>query len=337
MGLPHSTLDTTGLAADDALAAWQSSIGVMFDTRLNAGVEDPFRAEVEGFLIGDVALGRCSAPAQWFDRSRRKIERDNLDHIMLQFYMDGRCGPRDGSSLDETQPGDLWVTDLAQPLASGTSAFSNLNIILPRRVIAPLLNRPQAHHMSVLSGRDPMVMLLRSHLQALLTTAPALREEDAVTVLGPTLALAAAALNGKVEEATAAPFASAIVSTIRRHIEFNLADPALSASAVAQEFRMSERKLYYLFEPFGGFATYVQDRRLQRCYEALVDPDLRHRSIADIAESLGFLHPKSFSRAFGRKMGMTAREVRAEAAQRDKLPLVQRTADQWWNWIAHMR
>lgn len=309
----------------------------MFDTRLNAGVEDPFQAEVEGFLIGDVALGRCSAPGQWFDRSRRKIERDNLDHIMLQFYMDGHCGSRDGGSDDVTRPGDLWVTDLAKPLASGTTAFSNLNIILPRRVIAPLLRNQHVHHMSVLSGRDPMVMLLRSHLQALLATAPALKEADAVTVLGPTVALAAAALNGKVEEETAAPFTSAIVSTIRRHIDFNLADPALSASAVAQEFGMSERKLYYLFEPFGGFATYVQDRRLQRCYEALIDPDLRHRSIADIAESLGFLHPKSFSRAFARKMGMTAREVRASANQRDNLPLAQQSTDQWWNWIAHMR
>lgn len=337
MGIPHSTLNTAGLPAGEAMAAWQRSIGVMFDTRLNAGAEDPFRAEVEAFLLGEVALGRCSAPAQWFDRPDRKIERDNLDHVMLQFYMDGHCGRRDGGSDEVTQPGDLWVTDLAQPLASGTTAFTNLNIIIPRRVIAPLLHKQQVHHMSVLSGRDPMVMLLRSHLQALLATAPTLKEADAVTVLGPTIALAAAALNGKVEEGTAAPFRSAIVSTIRRHIDFNLGDPALSAATVAQEFGMSERKLYYLFEPFGGFATYVQDRRLQRCYEALIDPDLRHRSIADIAESLGFLHPKSFSRAFGRKMGMTAREVRASANQRDSLPLAQQSTDQWWNWIAHMR
>ena len=321
----------------DALSAWQESIGVMFDTRLNGGAEAPFRAEVDGFLIGDVALGQCSAPAQWFDRSRRKIERDNLDHIMLQFYTEGSCGRRDGSSDEVTRPGDLWVTDLAQPLASGTTAFANLNIILPRRIIAPLLTQPQSHHMSILSGRDPLVILLRSHLQALLTTAPDLREEDAMAILGPTVALAAAALNGKVEEASATPFTSAIMSTIRRHIELHLANPALSAASVAQRFGMSERKLYYLFEPFGGFATYVQDRRLHRCYLALIDPELRQRTIADIAESLGFLHPKSFSRAFSRKMGMTAREVRALADQRDKLPIARQTNDQWWNWITQMR
>lgn len=337
LGLPHSTLDTLGMPAGEALTAWQESIGVMFDTRLNSSVEAPFRARVEGFLIGDVALGRCSAPAQWFDRSRRKIERDNLDHIMLQFYTEGSCGCRDGGSDEMTRPGDLWVTDLSQPLASGTTAFANLNIILPRRIIAPLLSQPQSHHTSVLSGRDPLVMLLRSHLQALLTAAPDLREEDTVAVLGPTVALAAAALNGKVEEEGLMPFTSAIMSAIRRHIELHLASPVLSASSVAAKFGMSERKLYYLFEPFGGFATYVQDRRLHRCYEALIDPELRQRSIADIAESLGFLHPKSFSRAFRRKIGMTAREVRALADQRDKLPTTRQAADQWWTWIAQMR
>lgn len=337
MGLPHSTLDTLGLPDADAVSAWQESIGVMFDTRLNAGVDPSFRAQVDGFLLGDVALGRCNAPAQWFDRSRRKIERDNLDHIMLQFYLEGSCGRRDGSSDEVTRPGDLWVTDLAQPLASGTTAFSNLNIVLPRRIIAPLLSQPQSHHMRVLPGQDPLVKLLRSHMLALISTAPEMREDDAVSVLSPTIALAAAALNGVVDEVGAAPVASAIMGSIRRHIEHHLANPGLSASAVAQLFGMSERKLYYLFEPFGGFATYVQDRRLQRCHEALINPDLHRLSIAEIAESMGFLHPKSFSRAFSRKMGMTAREVRAAAGQRDTPLLGRQNGDQWWSWINQMR
>lgn len=337
LSLPHSKLDTLDLPADEARAAWHDSIGVMFDTRLNTGGDEPFRAEVEAYLLGDVALGRCSAPAQWFDRSRRKIERDNLDHIMLQFYLEGSCGRRDASSDEVTHAGDLWVTDLAQPLASGTSHFSNLNIILPRRVIAPLLSQPHSHHMSVLSGKDPLVILLRSHLQALIASAPELRAKDTVALLGPTVALAAAALNGKVEESNFAPVTSVIINNIRRHIEQHLSNPALSASAVAAHFGMSERKLYYLFEPFGGFAAYVQDRRLQRCYEALIDPELYRFGIAEIAESLGFMHPKSFSRAFSRKIGMTAREVRASAIQRDNLPASRQMQDQWWTWISQLR
>lgn len=335
--LPHSKLDTDGMPEKDARAAWHESIGVMFDTRIGSATDGPFRAEVEAFMIGDVALGRCSAPAQWFDRSRRKIERDGLDHIMLQFYVGGSCGQRDGASSEATRPGDLWVTDLAQPLESGTTAFENLNIVLPRRVIAPLLANPQSHHMSVLSGRDPLVTVLRSHLQALLQAAPNMRHEDAMAVLGPTVALAAAALNGRIQDAGAAQIVSAMVGAIRRYIEANIANPALTAEAVARQFEISERKLYYLFEPFGGFATYVQDRRLQRCHEALVDPALRHRGIAEIAESLGFLQPKSFSRAFGRKFGMTARDVRALAYRRDQSLPPQTVKDTWWNWIAQMR
>jgi AraC-like DNA-binding protein len=335
--LQHSVLDTEGLSANEAVSVWQESISVMFDARLRQTSERPFHARVEAFLIGNLVLGECRAGAQTFDRSRRRIGRDDLDHVMLQFYDEGICGKRDGGSGDQTRPGDLWFSDLAQPQATAASDFKSINLIMPRRLFAPLLQTPDEHHLRRIPGSSPLVGLLHNHLQALFKSASQMTPQEAEAIVRPTLELAAAAVNGTAAEANAAGVGSSLLGAIARHVEARLPDPGLSAESVAAAFGISERKLYYLFEPRGGFASYVQDQRLYRCHQALADPAQRHRSIAEIAEAYGFTHPKSFSRAFRRKIGMTAREVRGLAADRDSQSMLRPNANEWWSWIERMR
>ncbi|PSJ60814.1 hypothetical protein [Pseudaminobacter soli (ex Li et al. 2025)] len=150
--LPSSVLDTSGLPTKAAISAWQESVSVMFDVRPRQTSDDAFHARVEAFMVGQLALGACSSNAQSFDRSRRRIERDDLDHIVLQFYMRGSCGRRDGSADEKTNPGDLWISDLAMPLATGVTDFDNVNLVVPRRLLAPQLKMPEGHHMSILPG-----------------------------------------------------------------------------------------------------------------------------------------------------------------------------------------
>lgn len=335
--LPHSVLDTEGLAPREATAAWQESIGVMFDTRLRDAADSGFHARVEGFQFGELLLGTCRSGAQAFDRSPRRISRDNLDHLLLQFYTEGSCGRRDGGADERTRPGDLWICDLAQPLATATSSFTNLNVIVPRRVLAPLLSAPDEHNMRVLPGSSPLVRLLHHHLAAMFQSAPQLTPQDAEALLGPTLQLAAAAINGGVREESRQGVVSSLFGAIARHIELHIADPMLSVDGVAAAFGVSQRKLYYLFEPWDGFASYVQKQRLQACRRALSDPAQRHLSVAEIAEAYGFANPKSFSRAFRRHIGMTAREVRSLAAQGGGRTAAWSKADEWWAWIQRLR
>lgn len=335
--LPHSVLDTTGLTPPEASAAWQESIGVMFDTRLRSAPDGGFHARVEGFQFGEVLLGTCRSAAQTFDRSPRRIGRDNLDHLLLQFYTEGSCGRRDGGSGEHTRPGDLWISDLAQPLATGATSFTNLNVIVPRRVLAPLLTAPDEHNMQVLRGSSPLVRLLHNHLAAMFQSAPQLMPQDAEALLQPTLQLAAAAINGGLREESRQGVMSSLFGAIARHIELHIADPMLSVEDVAAAFGISQRKLYYLFEPWDGFASYVQKQRLQACRRALSDPAQRHLSVAEIAAAYGFTHPKSFSRAFRRHIGMTAREMRGLAAQGDGGTAIWSKADAWWTWIQQLR
>ncbi|MDH6233424.1 AraC-like DNA-binding protein [Mesorhizobium soli] len=335
--LPSSVLDTSGLPTKAAISAWQESIGVMFDVRPRQTAEETFHARVEAFMVGELALGACSSGAQSFDRSRRRIERDDLDHIVLQFYTRGSCGHRDGSADEKTRPGDLWVSDLAMPLSTGVTDFDNINLIVPRRLLAPYLKVPEGHHMSIISGSNPLVGLLHNHLEALFRSASRMTQQDAEAIVRPTIELAAATLNGRPAEENAQGVASSLFGAILRHVDAHLSAPDMSAETVAAAFGISPRKLYYLFEPRGGFASHVQDQRLLRCHDALSDPAQRHRGIAEIAESYGFTHPKSFSRAFSRKIGMTAREVRGLATERERSAFGRSVSDEWWSWIERMR
>jgi AraC-like DNA-binding protein len=338
MKLPRSRFDTRNLSPRRALEAWRESIDVAFDIRLRGEADESFHARVDAFLFGNVFVGTASGAAQNFDRSRMKIGRDLSDYYMLQFYLQGSCGARDGGSDRQTRPGDLFIVDAAQPLATATSDFGNLNLIVPRRLLAPLLKAPDEQNMRVLRGGMPLVGLFRDHLGALYRRAGELTVEQAHSIIGPTLELAASALNDGVAEENGNAVDVALFAAIRRHIDANIGDPGLSPERVAAAFGISRRKLYYLFEQAGGFAACVQEERLRRCCAALLNPAGRSLSIAEIAEAHGFASPGSFSRAFRRVIGMTAREVRDLAAQGrgQRRPPDRRRAD-WARWIAEMR
>ena len=336
--VPHSVLDTRGLPFRQAHAVWQESIGALYDVRLIGGVDEDFIYRAEAFHFGEVVLTSYRCGAQSFDRSRTRIGRDGLDHITLQFCVSGRHGPRDGGPEDQAGPGDMLIADLAHRQATATSHSDSLNLTIPRRLLAPLLKAPDAQNLRRISGELPLMALLRNHLQSLYDRAPAMRREDAMAIVGPTIALAAAAINNSVTDENGAAVRLALIGEIRRHIDARIADPGLTAESVSAAFGMSQRKLYYLFEPHGGFAHYVQAERLRRCRAELIAPGHRHESVAEIAERYGFVHRKSFIRAFRRAFEMTPREMRALAAEGRSVFL--RLTDpqrHMWHWIRELR
>lgn len=338
MQIPRSTFGTQNLSPKEAFEAWRQTIDLVFDIRPRDESIERFHAHVDMFLFGDICIGTAKGGAQYFDRSRQKIGRDMSDYYLLQFYLGGRCSVREGNSARAMQPGDLFIVDAAQPLATATTAYDIVNLIVPRRLFAPLLRAPDEQSQRILPGDMSLVALLREHVCALYRQASVLRTGQVRDIIQPTLELAACAINNAVADAQATSINLVLLAAIRRYIDDNLHDPELSSGKAAATFGISRRKLYYLFEFTDGFAAYVQERRLRRCHEALIDPAARTASIAEIARANGFTSPASFSRAFRRTIGMTAREVRALAAE-GEAPMHPHNQwrDEWTHWIAQMR
>lgn len=340
--IPYSRFDTRSMTPEKALAAWQENIDVIFDASVH-DVGEKFRVIMDAFMLDEVMLVNVPhVAAQHYKRSSRRIGRDGVDHYLLQFYLKGSVAARnDKSRMDGTQPGDLWITDLAQPLSSTATQAEAINLIIPRRFLSPLLDAPDTHSMRILSGEQPLVGLLRNHLQALAAAAPSMTSDDARRVIVPTLELAAAALNGGAHrQDTVSGVEHALLEAICRHVNAALPKADITLERVAGQFGISTRKLSYLFEPFGGFASWVRQRRLALVRATLTDPGQMHRTIEEIAEAHGFSHKANLGRAFRELYGLTPGQVRTFLKERLAGEGIReadfRASSEWQHWIKGM-
>lgn len=335
--LPHSSFDTTGLPPDQQFRAWRDAINVIFDTQNSDHAEKGFHTSVDGYLCGDVVLGMIETGAQRYDRSKSKLGRDGQDEYLLQFYLDGKCGPRNKGADTCARPGDLFIVDAAQPLATETTRSEFLNLVVPRRLLAPLLRTPDELSMHVLNGQQGTVALLRDHLLALYRRAGQLTTADAQSILPATLHLAAAAVNSAVTEENAQSFRACLFGSICRHLNDRLTDLELTPEKVAFQFGISRATLYRMFENEGGFVNYLRRQRLRRCHEILTDASRRDQSIAEIAQIYGFSNPANFTRAFRQAAGISPREARMLAMDGKTMITQLAQADNWSDWLKLMR
>jgi AraC-like DNA-binding protein len=87
--------------------------------------------------------------------------------------------------------------------------------------------------------------------------------------------------------------------SIKAYIEEHLAEPNLSLTTIARENGVSLRYLHHLFRVADMSASeWLRLRRLQRCRDLLSSPQHAHRSITEIAYSMGFSSSSHFSNLF---------------------------------------
>ena len=89
------------------------------------------------------------------------------------------------------------------------------------------------------------------------------------------------------------------------YIKDNLSLPTLGPELVARAAGVSRARLYRIFEPCGGIASYVREMRLCRAFTDLASPASYHRQIADIAYAWGFADAAHFSRCFRARFGVS--------------------------------
>jgi AraC-like DNA-binding protein len=334
----YLAMDTAGLAPKTAMALWQESIGVFYDARPHGEPEARFHFFADASHLGEAILTRYTCKVHnHYDRSPARIGRDGLDHVTLQVILGGRHGRREAASTEYAEAGDVIIADLAQSQATAAFDLDTFNLTFPRRMLAPLLKAPDEHNLRVVPGKAPLTALLRNHLASLHREAPRMSHDAVEAIIQPTLELAAAALNMSVAEENAAAVRLALTGQIRRYIDEHVADPSMSAETVAAAFGISLRKLYYLFEPYGGVSSYVTVGRLWRARAMLLDPHCARMSIADIAESCGFAYRTNFVRAFRKLFGVTPREARAHAAEGRRTAGHYADGRNLWHWIRQLR
>lgn len=303
--------DASFASPADAFWAWRDAFSVLFDVAVSTPQAlASFQGSIVGYHFGQMLVGIWQSSDQIQRRSNTTIARSGIDHIMLRCLRTGRCeGKADGLAF-RLDAGQVGVFDLARPISLSCHEVDNIVLVLPRSLFAARRAALDEAHGMVLSG--PLSAVLARYMYSLIEQAPAFGPADGLALTEPTVALVSACVHELPESRREGR--AVTLMAVKRYLDEHLADPDLRAEAACHRFGLSRPTLYRLFEPYGGFLRYLQDRRLKRCFNDLVSSNANPRRIADIADSWGFQSAAVFSRAFRRVYGVSARDARLAAS-----------------------
>ncbi|GHA23863.1 AraC family transcriptional regulator [Devosia pacifica] len=277
---------------------WSRRVGVMFETSF--AEEVPFEIAVKSTHLERMIISDMRTSAFHFARRKPKVRADMLDHFML------RVDDRGGSST-------LNIVDFGQALETFEPISAhNVSLIMPRDIVLDAV--PDAETLHATAPDDPGATLLKECILALSRNAAGLRHDQAEAAAKAMLDLMSATLRSKAPALDRARTALAAAAR-QRVLDFvrqNLSEPRLAPGFICERLGMSRSALYRLFEPTGGVAAHILERRLELSYRLLNDAQ-QNRLISDIAHTLCFSSESAFSRAFRQRFGITPRDLRAAA------------------------
>lgn len=315
--LPFTHFSTTHLASRDQFDAWRDSVSVVFDVAPLAGrrAEDGFAASVRAHHLGALVVTQVDFDGQSFLRDKRRAAADGLDHYLVQLYASGGLVGTAGDRERVLRAGDVQILDLGRPSATEARASATIAIVVPRDTLRRALPVAGDLHGLVLRGDGSAGGLLADYMRALAARADTIAVADAAAIARATTGMIAACFHATAETHARArtQIETTTLGRIQRHIAANLDTPDLDAEALCGTFRISRSRLYRLFEPMGGVAAYIQERRLARAHAELSDPAHTHRRVYEIAFDGGFSSEAHFSRVFRRAFGLSPSEARARA------------------------
>ncbi len=317
---------------------WRAGVASLFDAAPTTETLEDFRADLTSYNLGHFLIGKSSASAQRFHRSKELVAATGVDHLLIQLYVKGECAYNADGGVAKGVTGDIVCFDLSRPMRSQTTDMDIISLILPRAMIRLTPRVLDDLHGARLDGSSTLGVLLGEHMMSLAKLAPKLAGPDgklaaevASVLVSSGLSAAVAVERGSLMDVN--------LQTIQVFIERNLTNPALSADMIMRHFALSRSALYRLFEPLGGIADYIRERRLKLASLKLASVGTSRGSVAKLAYSTGFASENAFSRAFQQYFGIRPSEAirNAEAGIRLKAELAS-SEDNWMQaWLDKLR
>lgn len=309
---------TAGTAPAQQLDLWQSHYGSFNRLNFTPLQGEGFVARNEVWNLGAIALSRNVAPAGGFAREASHIRRDSIDHWVIRIARTGMARYRSPSSNFATRPNVPFLFSLGETSDGDRNGADWLSLYIPRDSFAELTIGLDAVGNALLDL--PMAGLLGDYLEAFERRLPSMTAADVPALVEATRAMVAACV---VRNATAVRPGDLDVARrerVRQVIHRHLASPSFGPRQVSRLTGISRSQLYRLFEPSGGVAHYIQQRRLRAAQMMLCDPANRC-DIHRIAEQVGFSDASTFSRAFRRNYQCSPTDARALSQCGIALPL----------------
>jgi len=336
--IEHQRIVSSQLTREENYEYWRTGVASLFDAVPPKADLTDFRADLTSYNLGHFLIGASSASAQSFARSRERVAATGVDHLLIQLYVKGECAYNADGGVAKGVAGDIVCFDLSRPMKSQATDMDIVSLILPRSMIRLTPRVIDDLHGARVDGASTLGVLLGEHMRTMARIAPQLA--------GPDRKLAAEVASAIVSSGFSAAVAAERealmdlnVQTIQIFIERHLTNPSLSADMIMRHFALSRSALYRLFEPIGGIAEYIRERRLKLAYLKLTSVGTSRGSVAKLAYATGFASENAFSRAFQQRFGLRPSEAIRNADAGIRLKSDLGAGDDNWmqDWLDRLR
>jgi AraC-like DNA-binding protein len=314
----YSHFDTGREAPRAQLPAWRERVGHFLDVPISRGqLAQGFSGSIDSYRVGGMAFMDCRTDAVSQTRPVARISTDTVRQFVFHVAVEGAIetvtGLHPTRHALQTRPGILAL-DLNQPMRMTRGPCRVLALFLPREMVEAVLPEAESIHGSVIEYQSPLARLIPAHLAELCRQLPAMsapEAHDAMQACGLLIAAAFGKQTGLTGNARAAARTARFASA-RRYIDANLGQLDLTVDRVLAVSQLSRPTLYRLFEPDGGLAAYIRNRRLRAAADEL--QRYPHRPVVEVAYCWGFNSASDFNRAFRRAYDMSPGDFRAAAS-----------------------
>lgn len=267
----------------------------------------PMNASITMYELDQMVVAHTTSGPARYVRDDNVIKRGHFaDCILVRLSRGGKVKGSFGRIANvELHEGDIYLSDLSQPVDIGVSHCEHINLLVPKKALG---HTGRSLHGRLLRRDRLPCRMLTQHLLHLLELVADSRRTHISVLSRTTLAVLTRCLGISSREQDGQLRAETLQSRIFAHIESQLGDAELSAATLQEKFRVSRTQLYRLFEDIGGVQWCIRERRLQAAFRELCEGD--GRSISEISFRLGFRTERQFQRSFRIRFNMTASSVR---------------------------
>lgn len=257
-------------------------------------------------------------------RRSEDIDHDENTDFLLATQVEGTVLVKEGEAEFTQHPGDLSIMSAAEPYTViHTQRSHRLVLHIPDAVYREriLTHQEGRKFRPRLMEAGGLTTIVHEMLKSLAFAADKLSATDQYTLAESLLELTSAILRSNADQEYEQQLAkqSALFRRILEFMEANYMDCDLSPEKIANANGISMRYLHSLFQKAGmTVSKWMWERRLKATREDLLDPNMNHMRVSEIAFRRGFNDPAHFSRAFKSRFDVSPsklRQIRLEQQQ----------------------
>lgn len=306
--------DTNDVTLSDRVAYWRESV---CDSYVKLGCDAGNRGNFKGMIDisrhSVLSISRVTGMAHRVDRRKRDIRAASDSFFLLSLQTtESSCVTQFGRTA-VLRPGDMALYTSSDPYSLElTDDFSQTVVQLPTAKLIDRLPNAEGLAARKIDGQTGIGKLVRENILAFSehvnTPNPMLQYLLQDTLIDLIATGLASHSDDKLELSSPEQH---VMLRAESFIRNNLGDPDLDRQRVADEVKMSVRRLSDIFAKTDqSLSSYIRERRLQGVAANLRDTRFDRQTISEIAFRFGFSNMQNFSTAFRTRYGMSPRAFR---------------------------